>query len=113
MKYIKQYENIFDSKKYKKYIITKFKGNTFSDIYINLYENRYNMRNSFICLYYYDQETKRIGTYINKQVVDYIASDNIVYESDDLQKSIDALNKIIIETNQYIEMKKNANKYNI
>jgi hypothetical protein len=99
MKYIKLYEDIFDNSKYKQYIITKFidKG-----IYINLYENLYHTmnKNSFRALYYYDPSAEKIEEYINKQEIDYIPIDFIVYESNDLEDALKTL-EAVINTDKY------------
>jgi hypothetical protein len=100
MKYIKTYEDIFDNSKYKKYIITKYKrykSDNSEDIYINLYENLYYTmnKNSFRALYYYEEFTNKIEEFINRQEIDYIPINFIVYESDILENSIEELDEII------------------
>ena len=113
MKYLKKFEilrsrDIFDNSKYKRYLITKYKSDKHDDIYINIYENLYPTmgKNSFRALYYYDEFAKKIEEFINRQEMDYIPIDKIVYESDDLEDSIKTFNEII-------EMEIAKEKYNL
>jgi hypothetical protein len=109
MKYLKTYEDSrskwqFDNSKYKQYIITKVVSDRSEDIYINLYENLYHTmnKNSFRALYYYDELDEKIEEYTNRQEIDYIPINKIIYESDDIEDALNTLNTII-----------NSKKYNL
>lgn len=118
MKHLKLYEDLLDdlflreqNSKYKKYIITRVDSDKSVDIYINLIETQklnsiYFKNKSFKYLYYYNQSEDKIEEYTDNLETDHIASNNIIYQSDNLQETLDRMKKIIKVINQ-------TNKYNL
>ena len=93
-------EKKLDKPEYKKYIITKFYFHN-KYFYINLYENLSSKKLLFRYLYYYDKEDNIIKEYIDKHETNYIAFDDIIYQSDNLSDAMKMLEKEVEKINTY------------